>query len=385
MRIVFATHAYTPAVGGTERYTQGLAEAMASAGHDVHVLTPNRDSAEAFYEYGHAEAGEQNEDIEGVSVHRIALEPPRSWNLGAARSFDPIPETRARAMWERYGRMLKERIDDLAPDATVALPHAFPNVSAALDAKSRGIAVYAPLLHEEDPAWRVEPIKNLVDKSNLTIAMTMWERGRLIQDYEARSGQMCVAPPGVEAPDVDTVASWKSSTPYVVSIGRRVVGKQLPIVARAVAALRSDGIDLRHLIVGPPGDPAVDRSLAEFADTIEIIGEVDETAKWSIIKGAMASVSLSDRESFGIAAVESWRMRRPVISRRTPVTAELIDNGTTGFLVDDSADLNRSLRQIHENRQAADAMGSAGYARATEFSWDASTRALLRVLHANPA
>ena len=37
MRIVFATHAYAPAVGGAERYAQGLAVALAGLGHEVHV------------------------------------------------------------------------------------------------------------------------------------------------------------------------------------------------------------------------------------------------------------------------------------------------------------------------------------------------------------
>ena len=57
MRIVFVTHAYAPAVGGAERYAQNLAENFVRAGHEVHVLTPNRISAESFYEFGHGPAG----------------------------------------------------------------------------------------------------------------------------------------------------------------------------------------------------------------------------------------------------------------------------------------------------------------------------------------
>ncbi len=383
MRIVFATHAYAPAVGGAERYAQGLAEALAHAGHDVHVVTPNSDSAEAFYEYGHQPLASLEEELSGVHIHRIGLAPSGRWWKPTPRS-GPIPVETAHRMWTDYEHSLTSALTSLRPDATVVLPHAFPNVSAVFSSRSSHRIVYAPLLHEEDPHWGVDTITSFVMRANIVIALTEWEQNRLIRSYRAVPTTAVVVPPGVTAPEEATVTPWESSQPYVVSIGRRVASKQLPLIAQAVAALRSDGINLRHLIVGPAGEAAVDEALATFGDAVEIVGEVDEETKWSIIRGATASVSMSDRESFGIAAVESWRMRRPVISRRTPVMAELVDDGTTGLLVDDGADLERSLRHICGNYQEADTMGNTGYSRAERFSWDVSARALLNALHADP-
>jgi glycosyltransferase involved in cell wall biosynthesis len=288
-------------------------------------------------------------------------------------------------MWDAYARVIAVEIERLQPDATIALPHAFPNVSAVFSSDSSHRIVYAPLLHEEDPHWDVDTITSFATRANVVIALTEWERKRLIRSYRADPTTTVVVPPGVSAPEEATVTPWESSEPYVVSVGRRAVSKQLPLIAQAVAALRSDGIDMRHLIVGPAGEPAVDEALAGLRDAVGIVGEVDEATKWSIVKGAVASVSMSDRESFGIAAVESWRMRRPIISRRTPVTAELVHDGRTGLLVDDGAGLKQSLRRIHDDRPEADAMGNAGHARARQFSWDVSAEALLEALHADPA
>ena len=67
LRIAFTPHAYLPAVGGAERYTQGLAEALAANGHDVHVVVADIDNAEAFYELGHQATTRGNETIGGVS------------------------------------------------------------------------------------------------------------------------------------------------------------------------------------------------------------------------------------------------------------------------------------------------------------------------------
>jgi glycosyltransferase involved in cell wall biosynthesis len=384
VRIVFATHAYTPAVGGAERYAQGLAEALAQAGHDVHVVTPNSDSAEAFYEYGHQPLTLREEELSGVHIHRIELAASSRWWKPTPRS-GPIPVETAHRMWAGYEHSLASALSAIRPDATVVLPHAFPNVEAVFSSGSSHQIAYTPLLHEEDPHWNVDTITSFVVRANIVIALTEWERNRLIRSYRADPTTAVVVPPGVTAPDVETVTPWVTSEPYVVSVGRRVVSKRLPLIAQAVASLRSDGIDLKHLIVGPAGEAAVDDALGRLGDAVEIVGEVDDATKWSIIKGAVASVSMSNRESFGMAAVESWRMRRPVISRRTPVTAELVDDGTTGLLVDDSAELRRSLRQIHDNRPEADAMGNTGYARARRFSWNASRRVILEALQTDPA
>jgi len=372
VRIVFATHAYAPALGGAERYARGLAEAMATAGHDIHVVTQDRLSAEAFYEYGHSRIGQPKEMLGGVSIHRIPLEAGNPRTLGRTRRDGSIPERVANKMWNRYARSLAEELAELAPAATFALPHAFPNVDAALNAPHHGLGIYAPLLHEEDPAWRAEPIESLVSRATVAVALTTWEAMRLISTYGADPSHTVVAPPGVDAPDIASVTPYQSPLPYVVSVGRRTASKDLPKVTEAVAALRADGLELVHLVAGPPGEADVDRSLRRFGEAVEIVGQVDESTKWSLIKGSVASVSMSTHESFGIAAVESWRMGRPAISRRTPVTEEMIEDGVNGHLVDTVDDLEAALRDLLMRPDHATELGRAGRQASDRFSWESS-------------
>ncbi len=93
MRIAFATHAYAPAIGGAERYAQGLAEAIAAQGHDVHVFTPNATSAEVFYEFGYMNSSTVSEAVNGVHVHRVPISyPPPTADEATCIRPDPCRE-----------------------------------------------------------------------------------------------------------------------------------------------------------------------------------------------------------------------------------------------------------------------------------------------------
>jgi D-inositol-3-phosphate glycosyltransferase len=284
-------------------------------------------------------------------------------------------------MWRTYAQVVEHELSQLQPDATFTLPHAFPNVSSALDAADRGITVYAPLLHEEDPAWDVDRITGLVSRADIVVALTDWERDRLTSHYRADPARTIIVPPGIESPDPEDVEAWTTPGTYVLSLGRRAAAKHLPEIGIAVKRLRDEGADIRFLVAGPGNDSEVDAALLETGDVTESLGEIDENTKWSLLKGALATVSMSSRESFGIAAAESWRMQRPVIARRGPISDEVVEDGVTGLLVSDSTELERSLLRLYNDRTLATAMGQAGFGRSQALTWDAAIVPLVAALH----
>jgi glycosyltransferase involved in cell wall biosynthesis len=359
VRIAFVTHAYTPAVGGAERYGQSLAEAFVRTGHEVHVLTPNRISAESFYEFGYGPAGATDDDINGVRVHRLELRTPRSWWRRTAQ-VGPIPPEDAHIMWDEYGSQVDIELDRISPDATVALPHTFPNVSAALNAPSSGVTVYAPLLHEEDPAWQIEPIAELVTKSDVVLAMTAWERDRLVEAYGSVLDQTHVAPPAVDAPAIEAVTSHPHDIPYVVAVGRRTRSKELLTTASAIDSMNEKKQRLRLIVVGPGTDSGLDIELGTYGGSVEVVGEVTEGLKWQLIKGSIASVSMSASESFGFGITEAWSMSRPAIARRLGSTESVVDDGVDGFLVDNEQELIEKLEGLIGDPSEADRMGATG-------------------------
>jgi glycosyltransferase involved in cell wall biosynthesis len=243
------------------------------------------------------------------------------------------------------------------------LPHSFPNVAATLDAPSSGVTVYAPLLHEEDPAWRIDPIADLVTSSDVVLAMTTWERDRLIEAYCAIPEHTYVAPPTIDPPAFETVTSYEHDIPYVVAIGRRTRSKELLMSARSVDNMNTDGRRVHLIVAGPGSDPDLDGELRHFGHSVELLGEVTEETKWSLIKGSVASVSMSASESFGIGITEAWAMRRPVIARRVGAIESVMDDGVGGFLVDGEQDLTNRLEILLTDPDRADRMGRDGNQR----------------------
>ncbi len=385
MRIVFVTHAYAPVVGGAERYSQGLAEAMVVLGHDVHVLAPDRRSAEAFYEFGHARMERPESQTGTVSVHRLDLTPPRPGLFRRNASQGSIPDAIRASMWETYRSTVASRLTVLAPDVTIALPHTFPNVAAALEAPHAGIKMYAPLLHEEDPAWRVEPVARLAHQADRILALTRWERSRLTASYGVDARAIAIAPPGIDGPSPTDVVPADIPFPYFVALGRQTRSKNLIDIAQAVRDLNDSGHHARLLVTGPEGDEDVDRDLRDFGDTVEVVGEVSEAEKWSYIRGSIAVVSMSLHESFGIALLESMTMARPVVARKSPVTEELVQDGVTGYLVDGHTELVTGLTRLIQEPVQAEAMGSSGRRVAQQFSWVRSASAVISALSADPS
>jgi glycosyltransferase involved in cell wall biosynthesis len=69
---------------------------------------------------------------------------------------------------------------------------------------------------------------------------------------------------------------------------------------------------------------------------IEFLGELDERAKWPLLAGARALLFPIDwPEPFGLAMVEALACGTPVVAFRRGSVPEVVEDGITGFVVDD--------------------------------------------------
>jgi glycosyltransferase involved in cell wall biosynthesis len=102
------------------------------------------------------------------------------------------------------------------------------------------------------------------------------------------------------------------------------------------------------------------------------VGRFDEKEKASIFDAIDVFAMPSVAESFGIAYLEAWMCRKPVIGARIPSTTCVIDEGVDGMLVQpgDSDALARSILALLSNRALRERMGDAGHAKTVErFTW----------------
>jgi glycosyltransferase involved in cell wall biosynthesis len=115
-------------------------------------------------------------------------------------------------------------------------------------------------------------------------------------------------------------------------------------------------------------------------EEVQLIGEVDEVRKQPFLAGAAALLFPIDwPEPFGLVMIEAMACGTPVIAYRSGSVPEVLEDGVTGFIVEDEAQaidavkkvvrLDRSkVRARFEERFAADRMAREYESRYRELT-----------------
>jgi glycosyltransferase involved in cell wall biosynthesis len=362
-------------LGGAERYAQGLAEGLAGRGHEVHVVAPDVDDPEAFYELGHTAVGVAREPMNGVEVHRLPYVSTGYRRLGALIGQKRVLENATRSFQEH----LRARIFDLKPDVIVTLPHLFPNVVDVLRLRPSATwkLLYVPMLHEDDPYWSTERVSEAVGRADGVIALTHHERARLIESYGAPTDTTVVIPPGVE-PGV--VVPYENRDPVVLFLGRRTASKRLDVLYEAMKIVWHEMPEVVLQVAGSPPGAGRDPTVWIAADPrVRIIDSPSEKEKDQLLGRARLLVSPSLTESFGITTLEAWAQATPVVVADSPVNRSIVRADVDAIVVDVSSPerLAPALIRLLKDSEFAESLGEAGRRRAqADFSWLQSVAAL---------
>jgi glycosyltransferase involved in cell wall biosynthesis len=141
---------------------------------------------------------------------------------------------------------------------------------------------------------------------------------------------------------------------YVLFLGRFSPAKGAD---RAIEAARIAG---RRLILAgkvDPYDTAHVRSAVEpwiDGDRIRTVGEVGGSAKRQLLAGADALLfPIEWDEPFGLVMIEALAAGTPVVGFRRASVPEVVDDGVTGFIVDDVAGMAAAIGRLGEIDRAA--------------------------------
>ena len=123
---------------------------------------------------------------------------------------------------------------------------------------------------------------------------------------------------------------------YLVFVGRISPEKR---VDRAIAIAEASGLKLKVAAKIDGVDGAYfKREIAPLMTRrcVEYLGEIDEIDKATLLRGARALIfPVEWPEPFGLVMLEALACGTPVIAYRKGAVAEVIDDGVTGFVVDD--------------------------------------------------
>jgi glycosyltransferase involved in cell wall biosynthesis len=250
--------------------------------------------------------------------------------------------------------------------------------------------------YERHPEWypyKRDPLRRLFYRRSARAA------DRIITD-SAFSKSEIVAAYGVPGSSIDVVplaaAAAFTAGPrlplpagcpqtYVLHVGDLHARRNLPMVARAVAAVRArrGPRDLALVLAGVDRGSAADlRATSDAAGGPPLVvfaGVPSEAVLVALYRAAAALVYPSRYEGFGLPLLEAMRCGTPVIAARTSSIPEVVGDGGLLLDPDDEAAWIDAIGRVLDDEAQARALRSRGLERAKGFSWERTAAETARV------
>ena len=353
-------------VGGIAAHVDGLARAMARAGHDVVVLTLHHPDAP------------NDAVIDGVRVLRAHTDLP--W----------IPDDALVAQMASANHQLVQltaQLGDWKPDVVHA--HDWLVAWAGDTLKTLWDVPLVATIHATERGRHgghlppgLPAMVNAVEwwltyQAHQVICCSEFMRREIIDGFELPVNKLHLVPNGV---DVSLWAPPRGSAPrepLVVAWGRVQYEKGFQVLAGAIARLRHRVPGIRCVIAGrgsylPELQLQVD--IEGVSDIVHLAGFVPDDELKRILHSAGCTVIPSLYEPFGIVALEAMAAGAPVVAARTGGLTEIVDGTGAGLLFEpgNRAQLADTIASVLTNTGTAKSLQSAAAKLLKRrYTWDA--------------
>jgi glycosyltransferase involved in cell wall biosynthesis len=304
LRVAVATPSYPPELGGLGSHVRSLATALAGQGCEATVLTQVRGDA-----------------TEAVGTRQVSdrLRVVGFKSRVGGRRFGYAPRLR------RYAH---EHRGDF--DVVHALSYHAP-VALAVSGASDVPLFFSPVFHAGGHSAMARaahlayrPVAGRVfDRSQAILCSSHAEREDVVRLYPFCAEWAKVVPIAVDAALYDDVAPFEVGAPVVLSAGRLDRYKRVDLVVRAMHEVDDDA-ELVILGTGPEA-PRL-RQLVEdegLTGSVRLLGGLsdEDLRRWQ--RTASVVVSLSTRESFGLALAEGIVAGAAIVASDIPAHREM--------------------------------------------------------------
>lgn len=374
MRIAIFSECYTPVLNGVVTSVVNLREALIAMGHTVYVFAPG---------------APQPDDDE--TIFRLPELPFPKHPYHLPRPFQrmnaPFAEMEIDVIHCQHPFTIGKLGAETAKKYDIPLVytvHSHYNEMAAT-AKS-------PLLRTMAPTAMMQIMKNFCNRADCVITPSRHTRETLrAEDIRANYS---IIPSGVEKPvarpnarkELREKLGIAPETPVLLYLGRLGPEKRVDLILESVAMLRQSDLPetVKNFKVILVGDGQVKTDLEEQAHELGIANRVlftgvvphKEVGDWYAASDLF--VLPSSCETQGMVLIEAMAMGVPCITINHGGACEMVANGETGFLVNQTCHaLTKAIHKLLSEPELRRQFGAAGEKRAERYTPEAmATKAL---------
>jgi phosphatidylinositol alpha-1,6-mannosyltransferase len=372
--ILLLSDVFPPRIGGSGRWLWELHRRL--NGHEVHVVTDEASGAAEF------------DAAAGLPIHRVPL---RFIDWG-------ISDPRAGVQYARSFLRLSRLVARIRPDV-IHCGKCLPEGLLASIIKLRQGTPFSCFAHGEELTLAETSLelrwltRHVAVRARSIVANTSHTKKILIRTAGVLDDRVLVLPPGVDAtlfkpappdPIVRARLGWTNRR-VVLTVGALVQRKGQDMMIRALPEVRRHCPDVLYVIVGegadkPRMEALVDehrvgdlvqfRTIPGDAELIQCYQQCDLFALPNRQVGW-------DFEGFGIVLIEAQACGKPVIAGLSGGTAEAMEPGQTGELIDCEApeELARAVSALLGDPRRRAALGDRARQRVLErFDWPVLAR-----------
>jgi glycosyltransferase involved in cell wall biosynthesis len=348
--------------GALGRYVDGLMGALASAGVDLAIACQLSDEER----YGRLAPGA------AIVAGPVALG-HRTERLAWEQSGLPVVAEQVGAdvihmpnytMPLRPGRPAVVTIHDLA---FFTDPERYTPVSGmSLKSATKTAAVQATRLIVPSNATRDELVRVLgIDSGKIDVA------------YHGVDHRLFHRPDEIQVSRV-TARLGLHGKPYVAFLGSLTPRKNAPALVSGWATAVADLPEPPALVLGGGGgwSPELDEAVARVPPRLRLIrpGYLPFADLPGFLGGALVVAAPSHGEGFGLQVLEAMACGAPVLTTYRTSLPE-VGGSAVAYTEPDADSIAVTLRALLDDQERRMGLGEAGYARAQQFSWEASAAA----------
>jgi D-inositol-3-phosphate glycosyltransferase len=249
------------------------------------------------------------------------------------------------------------------------------------------------------PHRRAEAEATIIECSDAVLASCSVEADQIASLYGGEPGRIRIVPPGVDhaffgpghRPQARRALGLPLDGRLLLFVGRIQPLKRADVAIEALAELRARGGEpYRLVVVGGPSGPHGEKSLESLRDVADARG-VREFVHFiepqphellsSYYRAADVCLVPSRSESFGLVALEAAACGTPVVASAVGGLTTLVDDGHTGFLVDqpDPRAYAAAVRRVFEQPLGPERLSTASVLRARLYTWRAAAATLVEL------